>query len=101
MMLIAAATMSLVPILPDDERLKSSRTFVSEQAQAALADPQEGRVLCLDQGSSAEHQHICLTEAQWRKAIALAEEDEAAARRDRLIGLAQWNSGASGSQRLD
>ena len=69
--LFAAAVLPLVAIGADDERLKTKRTFVSEEARMALSQDDEDRVLCLDR---KRERSICLTESQWNTAIALAEQ---------------------------
>ena len=68
---ILAAVMPLVPITADDARLERKRTFVSEEARVELANANGDRVLCHDQQRARS---ICLTESQWNKAIALAEQ---------------------------
>lgn len=68
--LAAAAVLPLVPITVGDKRLEEEDTFVSEQAQVELAAESETRVLCLDRRRTNS---ICLTEAEWSKAITLAE----------------------------
>lgn len=68
--LIAAAVLPLIAINADDARLQARRTFVSEEARMELARDNGERVLCLDR---KRDRSICLTEAQWRQAIALAE----------------------------
>lgn len=71
---IAAAALPLLVISADDERLQSRRTFVSEEARIELTEENGERVLCLDRKQQRRyHRSICLTEAQWRKAITLAE----------------------------
>jgi hypothetical protein len=71
---MAAAALPLLVIGADDERLQSRRTYVSEEARSELAAENGERVLCLDRKRQREtYRSICLTEAQWRKAIALAE----------------------------
>jgi hypothetical protein len=71
---ITAAILPLFAIAADDPRLQTKRTFVSEAARAELAQDSDERVLCLDRKSQRQrYRSICLTEAQWREAIALAE----------------------------
>jgi hypothetical protein len=93
-LLLAAAVLPLVPITADDERLDKKRTFVSEEATAVLEEDADGRVLCLDRRRSAS---ICLTEAQWLKAIELAEAQPKPAPRpifpSRFDGIATGSAG--------
>ena len=67
---LAAAVLPLVPVAADDARLSQKKTFVSAAAQAELEAPSDERVLCLDRKRAKS---ICLTEAEWTKAIKLAE----------------------------
>lgn len=68
---LAASVLSLVPISADDARLGKRRTFVSEEARIELAITNGDRVLCHDRERAGS---ICLTESEWKKAIALAEQ---------------------------
>ncbi|BDI61041.1 hypothetical protein MACH05_16010 [Qipengyuania nanhaisediminis] len=67
-LMLAAATLPLVPIAAGDERLDRRSTFVSANAEIELVES-EDRVLCLDRVRASS---ICLTESEWREAIALA-----------------------------
>lgn len=71
---IVAAVLPLLAIGADDERLQTRRTFVSEEARTELAKDDGERVLCVDRRRQRDpYRSICLTEAQWRRAISLAE----------------------------
>ena len=76
---VAASALSLVPIGADDARLGKKRTFVSEQARIELSLADGEHVLCHDRKRAGS---ICLTQGEWTKAIALAEQQPRKGRGD-------------------
>lgn len=66
--LIITASLALVPIEADDPRLANGKTFISPDAESALAHPRGERVLCLER---QRNRTVCLTETQWVKALRL------------------------------
>ena len=67
-LLIAATVLPLVPVAAGDGRFDRRRTFVSDQAEIALAEEGGEEVFCLDR----KRQSICLVRSEWAEAVALA-----------------------------
>ena len=67
-LLIAATVLPLVPVTAGDERFDHRRTFVSEQAEIALAETDGEEVFCLDR----KRESICLVRSEWAEAVKLA-----------------------------
>ena len=93
-LLLAAAVLPLVPIAADDSRLDAQRTYVSPNAETAFASG-EGEVYCLDRPRRERFRSICLTQAEWAKAVKLAEA--APKRGPRPLLPSQDNGTATGS----